>query len=131
MFTQIFTWMEKSFDFLQKILHLGNFRLEFEKTNVIFEVSSQGFFSNFHAKSKILTFRTKIALFGHFWTGIWKEKHCYIWNQHPQFIPKAEFPAKRKILKFRTNNTYLGKFELKFKTKKTIVTFEISALEFA
>ena len=98
-------------------MHLGNFRLEFENTNVLFEVSSLEFFSNFHAKAKIRTFRTKIALFGYFWSGIWKVKHWCIWNQHPQFIPKAEFPAKIKILKFRTNNTYLGKFELKLKKK--------------
>ena len=71
-------------------------------------------------KAKILTFRTKIALFRYFWTGIWKEKHCYIWSQHPQIIPEAELytPQKIKILKFRTNNTYVGKFELELKKNK-------------
>ena len=83
-------------------------------------------------KAKILTFRTKIALFRYFWTGIWKEKHCYIWSQHPQIIPEAELytPQKIKILKFRTNNTYVSKFELELKKKKTVVIFEISASKF-
>ena len=45
---------------------LGNFRLDFEKSILIFEISNFWFFqyAQFHAKTKILKFRTKFALFG-------------------------------------------------------------------
>ena len=49
----------------------GSFRPEFEKITVTFEISVPDFLDgNFHAKIKIPTFRTKIALFGYIWAGI-------------------------------------------------------------
>ena len=52
--------------------YLGIFRLKFEKDYSHFRSQYLGIFqyAKFNAKIKILTFRTKIALFGCFWAGI-------------------------------------------------------------
>ena len=54
---------------------------------------------------KILTFRTKPALFGYFRTGIWKS-HCHIWYQRPRI---RVFGAKQKT-KFGTKNVCFAYF---------------------
>ena len=48
--------------------HLGIFRLEFGNTFAIFEISKPGIieYANFHAKIKILKYRTKFIYFGIF-----------------------------------------------------------------
>ena len=59
----------------------------------------------FHVKTKLLEFRTKIALFRYFWAGIWKI-HCHIWNQHLRIFRKAIFREKRKNFSFRTKDVF-------------------------
>ena len=48
--------------------HLGIFRLEFGNIFAIFEISKPGIieYANFHAKIKILKYRTKFIYFGIF-----------------------------------------------------------------
>ena len=78
---------------------LGIFGLEFQKTIVIFEISTLEFvrFQNFVKKWKCLNlgkkmpkFGTKYALFGYFWIRILKN-YCHIWNHHPQVCHKWVF----------------------------------------
>ena len=64
----------------------------------------------FHAKIKLLTFRTKNALFGYFWFGI-RKIDCHIGNKHPPICLIANFDAKIKILKFRTKIVLIGCFK--------------------
>ena len=65
-------YKRKTFEFSNKISYLGNFWLEFEKTYLFNEFSTLEFFNmrTFIQKQKILTFRTKNALFGYFRAAI-------------------------------------------------------------
>ena len=40
--------------------------------------------------------------------GLPFEKHSHVWNQHSEIFLKAKSQGKIKLLKFRTNNTYLA-----------------------
>ena len=84
--------------------------------------------AKFHAKAKILKFRTKIALFGYILARIWKS-HCHIWKQHLWIFLKAKLCAKNnKSLNLGPIMSYFGVFWLEF--DNNIVTFEISALKY-
>ena len=65
--------------------------------------------AKFCAKIRILKFGTKNALFGCFWTEIWKY-YCHNWNQLPQICLIPKFGLKLKILKFGTQNALFGYF---------------------
>ena len=58
---------------------------------------------------KVLQFRTKSALFGYFWTGIWKYC-CHIWNLCPRTCTIANFRAKMKLFKFGTKDALFAYF---------------------
>ena len=84
--------------------------LEFEKNYCHFRKQYPWIFqyAKIHAKIKKLTFRTKAALFGYFWTGI-RKSHCHIWNQHPEFVYLQNFVKKRKCLYLEpTISVFLG-----------------------
>ena len=120
------SWKNKNaYIFHQKcliLLILGN---KFRKPIVIFEISILNFvyLQNFAKKTKIFILETKIAWFGYFWTGIWKQ-YCNIWDHHPQICQTAKFLWKTKMPQFATNNAffwylrpkmpYLGIFGLEF-----------------
>ena len=86
---------------------------------------------------KMVKFRTKSALFVSFLTKIFKN-YCHISNQQLRICLIAKFCEETKMLKFGARNPLfenfcpkmlsLGIFPLEL--KKTIVIFEISALEF-
>ena len=96
--------------------YLGIFRLGFENTIIIFEISTLEFFKMQSFKTKILKVRTKVALFGYFWAGIW-ENHGHIWNEHPQKFLKAKLSAKKKkTLKLWPKMPYLSNFGLEFES---------------
>ena len=78
-------------------------------------------------KTKMLKLGTKNALFGYFWTGIWK-KHCHISNQRPWICLVAKFSAKIIIFKFGTKNARSGTFGVEF--ENNLIILEISTLEF-
>ena len=67
-------------------------------------------------------------LFLALWTGMLKT-YCHICNQRPPIYLIAKFLAKIRIVKFGTKNELFGCFGLQF--QKTIVIFEITALQFA
>ena len=73
-------------------------------------------------------FRTKNALFVHFWTGT-RKKYCHIWNKHPRICLNVTFCEKTKMSKFLTKNALFRYFWDRI--LKTIVIFEIDTLEFA
>ena len=54
-------------------------------------------------KKKKSKFRSKNALFGYFWAGIWK-KPCHILNEHPRLCLIAKFREIVKMPKFGTRN---------------------------
>ena len=83
----------------------------FWKVLVIFKTNTLKFvyLQNFVKKTKIPKFGTKIAWFGYFWVGIWKE-YCHIWNHHPQFCLITKFFEKTKIPNFGTRNALFGYF---------------------
>ena len=72
-------------------------------------------------------FGSKNALFGYFWTRIWKH-YCDIWNVHTRICLGEKFRKKTKMPKFGTKMPYLGTFGLEF--EKAIVISDISTLEF-
>ena len=69
-----------------KMTYFGTFRQKFEKkkkTIFIFGISTFEF-----ANTQKKKFLIKIALFGYFWTGIWKNWNCHNWKQHPWIYAK-------------------------------------------
>ena len=119
----------------QKRLHLGpkmpSFfeKLEFSKkcchiTNQHPEIC---LIAKFCKKPKMPKFGSKNALFGYFWTRIWKH-YCHIWNVHTRICLGEKFRRKTKMPKFGTKMPYLGTFGLEF--EKAIVISDISTLEF-
>ena len=72
-------------------------------------------------------FGSKNALFGYFWTRIWKH-YCHIWNVHTRICLGEKFRKKTRMPKFGTKMPYLGTFGLEF--EKAIVISDISTLEF-
>ena len=96
--------------------------------------------AKFGAKTKILKFRTKNALFGYFWAGIWKKtvvifeilqkclnlgpkmrdsgnfglefekNYCHIWNQHPRICLIAKYHEIVRMPKFEIKSTKFGYF---------------------
>ena len=58
-------------------------------------------------------FGTKNALFGYFWTRIWKS-YCRVWNQQPRICLIAKFCKKQKLLNLGQKKSYLGTFALEF-----------------
>ena len=98
-------------NFWLKLLYLGTFGLVFEKKNIgIFEISTLEFLYKISSKTKILKFKTKIALFADFWARIWRKSYCNIWNRRPRIRLIVNFGAKMKILKFGTKNSLFGYF---------------------
>ena len=97
--------------------------LEFEKMYCHFWNWYSWIFHNvkFHAKTKIIKFRTNIALFDYFWAGIWKS-HCCIWKKRSQIFLKPKFWAKSKSFNLGLKIPYFGIFGLEF--EDTIVIFE-------
>ena len=85
--------------------HLGIFRLEFQKTNVMSEISPLELVSlqHFVKKHKCLTLGPN---FGYFWTGIWQQ-YCRIWNQHSRTL---KFREKTKMPNFETRNAWFVSF---------------------
>ena len=65
-----------------KMTYFGTFRQNFEKKNN-FHIWHQYLricrYAKFHLKRKKNKFLIKIALFGYFWTGIWKN-YCHNWK---------------------------------------------------
>ena len=104
-----------------KILKFGTnialieyFGIEFQKTNIVFEISTLKFVYAKFCKSlqnfaKMSKFGTKNALFGYFWAGIWKQ-NCHIWNQHLWICLIAKFREIMKMPKFETKNALFGYF---------------------
>ena len=100
----------------QKRLHLGpkmpSFfeKLEFSKkcchiTNQHPEIC---LIAKFCKKPKMPKFGSKNALFGYFWTRIWKH-YCHIENQHPRICLIAKFCIKnQKCLNLGTKGSFLG-----------------------
>ena len=147
----------KLLKFGTQIVSTGYFGLEFQKTDVEFEISILEFVNlqSFIQKQTIFKLGTKNTLLRHFWAAVYKS--CYqIFNQHTRiyenikFHPKrkkvdlgpnhisnqrlsncliAKFSAKIRILKFETKNALFGCFGQQF--WKTIAIFEISSLKFA
>ena len=81
--------------------------------------------SAFHLSS--VKFWAKIAFFGYFWVDI-RKKDLLSHLKLPQIVQNAKFCGKLKILKLRTKIVSFGCFRQQF--SKTIVTFEINALDF-
>ena len=83
-------------------------------------------------QNKILKSGNQNALFGYFWTGIWKG-YCHIWNQHfwhqRSFI-KATFCAKLKILKSKTKNSYLDVESSNFQKQLSYLKWASSNLSY-
>ena len=70
--------------------------------------------SNCKISQKIKSkFGTKNALFGYFWTRIWKS-YCRVWNQQPRICLIAKFCKKQKLLNLGQKKPYLGTFALEF-----------------
>ena len=75
------------------------FRVEFEKTIVIFEISTIEFctIQSSTWNKKTLSLRPKLA----YWAAILKQ-YCHIWNQHPRICGIAKFNPKQKNFKLGT-----------------------------
>ena len=58
---------------------------------------------------KMTKFGTKNALFGYFWTRIWKQ-FCHIWKLHPRICLIAKFRGKTKMPKFGIKNALFEYF---------------------
>ena len=89
-----------------KISYLGVLWLELkEKTIVIFEISTLGFFLivKYCELIKMPKFGTKSALYGYFDARI-LNNYCHIWNQHPGRCLTAKFCEETKMFKFGTKN---------------------------
>ena len=123
---QSLVWKWKSLILGPKMPYLGFCRLTFERKLLLY-LKQPRILQNakLHAKSKILKFGTKYALFGYFWAEILK-KHCDIWSQRPRMCLLAMFRAKIKILKFGTKNGLFGCFGQQ--CWKNVI-FEINPLE--
>ena len=94
---------------------LGIFELEFQKTMVIFEISTLEFAKmwNFKKKWKCLNLGPKNVLFGYFWTGVFKG-YYHIWNQHiGTYCILLKF-YQRKGPNFGPKMSSLGIFGLEF-----------------
>ena len=78
------------------MLYLGIFGLKFE--NIVCHISNQHpqicLFARFREK-KMPKFGTKGALFGYFWTRIFKN-YCRIYKQYPRICLSAKFCRKTK-----------------------------------
>ena len=70
-------------------------------------ICEQPLIALFRAKIKMPKFGTKNALLGYFWTEIFENKYCHIWNYLPIFL-EAKLCAKIKFLKSRTKNALFG-----------------------
>ena len=81
------------------ISYLAIFGLEFEKTVVIFEISTPEFVKkqNFvkNEKWKCLNLGPKMPYLGIFGLEVLKN-YCHIWNQHPWIYLTAKFCEKNK-----------------------------------
>ena len=103
------------------------FRLEFQKTNVAFEMSISGlqynkdYYQNFNKHPRIfetINLPLKVNLGSKkLYLGLWAgllENYCYICNQRPPISLTAKFRAKNGILKFGTKNASFGCFGQQF-----------------
>ena len=85
--------------------------------------------AKFGAKTKILNFGPKNALFGYFWARI-LESYCHVLNQHLRICVIPKFCEETKMLRFGTKNAffeyfwpknlYLVIFGLEIKKKKLL-----------
>ena len=90
-----------------KIPYLHIFGIEFQKTIVIFEISTKICqFAKFHEIMKMFNFRTKNTLIGGFWPGTLKNQ-CHIWNQHLRVFLISKFREETKMPKCGTKNAVL------------------------
>ena len=78
---------------------------------------------------KILTFRTKNALFGYF-RGRIRKSHCHIWNQRHQICLIARFGAKWKSLNLGPKMPNLSIFDQKCLTWVFLVTILKAVLSY-
>ena len=94
-----------------KTPNLCIFGLEFE--NIFCHVSYQRpricLVAKLGAKIKILKFRTKNALFGYFWAGIWKTLFSYLKSALSN-SSNCKFLKKTKMSKFGTKDVWFGYF---------------------
>ena len=101
---------QKSSNLGAKMPYLGNFDSEFEKTIVMFEVST---FKLSYCKLSCKNGNPKMwDQKCHIWLFFGKNsKHCFhIWNQYSQICIIAKFVEKIKILEFGTVNALFGYF---------------------
>ena len=106
---------QNSLNLRLKMPYSGIFGLEFWETIVEITISN---FSNM----------TKNALFGYFWSRIFK-KYCRIWNKHPQIFLIWELPKlPKKCPNLVPQVPYLGSFGLNI--WKAIFILQFSTLKF-
>ena len=97
--------------FWPKISYLGILGRNFEKTIVIFEISTLKFvyLENFTKKQNCLNLGQKMPDLGILGARVWKQ-YCHIWNQHPGICLIAKFLENTEMRKFGTRNALFGYF---------------------
>ena len=75
---QSFVKKQKHLSLGPKMPHLGIFGLEFENSIVIFKITRVCLAAKFRERMKIPTFGTRNALFGYFWSRIFKKLLLYL-----------------------------------------------------
>ena len=94
------------------MLYFGIFGHKFQKTIVIFEISTLKFskLKNFLKKQKCLNLGRSKTYFSIFLPRT-RKCYCRIWNQHPQIFQMTKFLKKKtKMPKFVTINALSGHF---------------------
>ena len=105
------------------------FRLELEKAIVMLDFSTFNLPKcNISCKNNFFECKTKIVLFGYFWTGTRKSYYTVVFLHHHPQIFSTKFCPKIKILKLATKIVLIGYFGQEF--QKTNLEFKISILEF-
>ena len=105
-----------------KLPYLSIFRLGFEKTIVIFEISSLEFAKmQSFIKNKEVWVWDQYCLIWVFFLLEFEKNYCHIWYRHLRICLNAKFHVKEKKNKLVT-------FRLEF--KKPIVILEISTFKF-
>ena len=83
---------------------------------------------NISCKNNFFECKTKIVLFGYFWTGTRKSYYTVVFLHHTLKFFQTKFCPNIKILKFATKIVLIGYFGQEF--QKTKPEFKISILEF-
>ena len=105
------------------------FRLELEKAIVMLDFSTFNLPKcNISCKNNFFECKTKIVLFGYFWTGTRKSYYIVVFLHHTLKFFQTKFCPNIKILKFATKIVLIGYFGQEF--QKTNPEFKISILEF-